>query len=96
MSHTPSSEATLTRLKARHQMLRDASIRIEADTATAQRELARLESEAQALFGTSDTDQLNILLEKWTAENAESVKQYGLSLDEIETDLQLIQAQLNS
>jgi flagellar motility protein MotE (MotC chaperone) len=69
-------EQELALLKEQHKWLHDKKIRTEQELASTTTQLAALEEEAKAQYGTSDPQELAKLLEEKKAENARLVNEY--------------------
>lgn len=89
MSITPPGAAKsvtdqLKELQVKHQALKDRKIRLEAELANAQRELASAQAEAESEFGTSDLEELRALYDETEQKNAAAIAGFAEKLSEIE------------
>ncbi len=69
-------EQELNLLKEQYKWLHDKKIRTEQELASTTGQLAALEEEAKAQYGTSDPQELTKLLEEKKSENARLVTEY--------------------
>ncbi|MFW5500651.1 MULTISPECIES: hypothetical protein [unclassified Maridesulfovibrio] len=80
-------EQELNLLKDQHKWLHDKKIRTEQELASTTTQLAALEEESKAQYGTSDPQELSKLLEEKKAENARLVSEYRAHIMSIKEGL---------
>lgn len=80
-------EQELNLLKEQHKWLHDKKIRTEQELASTTSQLAALEEEAKAQYGTSDPQELTKLLEEKKAENSRLVTEYRAHIMSIKEGL---------
>ncbi|NDV24048.1 hypothetical protein [Desulfovibrio sp. JC022] len=80
-------EQELNLLKEQHKWLHDKKIRTEQELASTTSQLASLEEEAKAQYGTSDPQELAKLLEEKKSENARLVTEYRAHIMSIKEGL---------
>ncbi len=81
----------IERLKARYEALRDKKNKAEGLLESAQKELARLQLEAQERYGTSDLHVLKSKLSEMEAQNQRLQREYQAHLDEIDKRLKAVE-----
>ena len=86
-------EAELDRLRRDYEALREQQVRLEQDQAHLARQLAELEDQARAEFGSADPAELERMLNERRAENARLVSEYRKHLQDIEQSLAAIERQ---
>ncbi|WP_421904021.1 hypothetical protein [Maridesulfovibrio sp.] len=80
-------EQELNLLKEQHKWLHDKKIRTEQELASTTSQLAALEEEAKAQYGTSDPQELSKLLEEKKAANSRLVTEYRAHIMSIKEGL---------
>ncbi len=79
-------------LRKRFEKLNRQKIRVEAERANSERQLAELQEKARDLYGTDDLEALREKLSAMRAENERRREDYQAHLDKIEGDLAAIEA----
>ena len=79
-------------LRRRFKKLNDDRIRAERDLEHASEEIDRLKNSAMEQFGTDDPEELKVKLEAMQKENAEKIKSYRQSIEEIEKGLKELES----
>lgn len=80
-------EQELNALRAQYEQLRDRKVRTEQDVANLSNQLDALKQQAHSLYGTSDPEELQTLLEKKRLENEKVVAEYREHIQQIQKDL---------
>lgn len=74
--HDMALERELAELKKQYEKLREDKVRTEQNLDNLSRQLHELEEQARADYGTADSDELKVMLDKKRAENDRLVTEY--------------------
>ena len=80
-------ERELNELRQQYEQLRDRKVRTEQDVANLTEQLESLKRQAEAEYGTSDMEELQVLLEQKRRQNEEMVAKYREHITTIQADL---------
>lgn len=81
----------LEKLKSEYERLRERRMRAEAELQTLNERLEELKKKAQETYGTSDLNELKVLLDSWRSENEKTVQAYREHIEEIKSGLQKLE-----
>lgn len=88
-------EQELNGLRRQYEQLRDQKVRTEQQVADLSGRLEGLKEQAQAQYGTSDTEKLQVLLDEKRAQNERIVAEYREHIKNIQTDLAAVEARVD-
>lgn len=91
-----SSQQTIEQLQKRYEEFKAQKVKFETQRDAAREELDNLKQQARELFGSDDVKTLEKMLADMKSENEKKRQAYQASLDQIETQLEKVEAEFQS